>query len=91
MNNQLLVSCAPILAFLTFLLSHLRRLPAFRQSGECTACGGEGFIICHDCGGDKKALRLRYGKATSSTQVHHDLKCTQCNENGLLPCPVCMG
>ena len=48
-------------------------------------------MICHDCGGDKKALRLRYGKATSSAQVHHDLKCTKCNENGLVSCAMCMG
>lgn len=54
------------------------------DTGVCKQCGGEGFMICPDCSGNQKALRVRYGK------TEHALKCTSCNENGLVVCGVCI-
>ena len=45
----------------------------------CMECGGRHFIICHECKGTKR------GKGGES----RTLKCSACNENGLLPCFVC--
>ena len=56
---------------------------------ECETCGGNGFLVCDWCGGDKKSIDMTYGE-TTKTSLRAALKCTACNENGLCPCPDCV-
>eukprot|EP00117_Sycon_ciliatum_P007525 scpid70073/ scgid2099/ Glutaredoxin domain-containing cysteine-rich protein CG31559 len=48
---------------------------------DCPDCGGKRFIACLLCQGSKKGKRSAFGT----------LKCTQCNQHGLQPCPACSG
>jgi len=59
------------------------------KSGDCDYCGSQGFILCTECGGDKKSVHLQYGKSAREG-LSHQLKCTACNENGLMVCRACM-
>lgn len=57
-------------------------------TGDCKTCGGEGFLLCTWCGGNKrKSMAIEYKVPTRQTAF---LKCTACNENGLMMCPDCM-
>ncbi|XP_020213012.1 uncharacterized protein At5g39865 [Cajanus cajan] len=47
---------------------------------ECGGCGGVRFVMCVECNGSCKVLDGN-GKKT--------LRCGQCNENGLVQCPLC--
>ncbi|KAF3787538.1 Uncharacterized protein EJ110_NYTH17516 [Nymphaea thermarum] len=54
--------------------------PKGENSGEaCEACGDLRFIPCLDCSGSCKVL--------DEKEVF--VRCTRCNENGLIMCPVC--
>lgn len=48
--------------------------------GDCEACGGVRFILCLDCNGSCKVLDKDEKKM---------VRCGQCNENGLVHCPIC--
>ena len=63
-----------------FLLQRIK----VNESGECGQCGGRGFITCTWCSGSKKSISNRFGRAVVS------LKCTCCNENGLMRCTACL-
>ncbi len=57
-------------------------------TGDCTTCAGEGFTLCSWCGGNKrKSMAIQYNVPTRQTAF---LKCTACNDNGLMMCPSCM-
>ena len=48
---------------------------------DCDRCGAMRFIICSECNGSRKgATKNMFGTF---------LKCSVCNENGLMPCPEC--
>eukprot|EP00042_Codosiga_hollandica_P030956 m.183800 g.183800 ORF g.183800 m.183800 type:complete len:356 (+) comp53507_c1_seq1:130-1197(+) len=64
------------------ILQHLPKLAQFQES-ECADCGGRGFYTCTWCGGSKKSISNRFGRSIIS------LKCTACNENGLMRCSTC--
>ncbi|RZC21521.1 hypothetical protein D0Y65_007657 [Glycine soja] len=49
--------------------------------GECEGCGGVRFVMCVECNGSCKVLDHENHKKT--------LRCGQCNENGLIQCPMC--
>ena len=49
------------------------------ENGKCGQCGGAGFYACTWCGGSRKSMSSRFGT----------LKCTACNENGLMRCSNC--
>ncbi|EDO49599.1 predicted protein [Nematostella vectensis] len=49
----------------------------------CARCGGFRFINCSSCNGSKRTRRMRISREINM------LKCTKCNENGLLKCPDC--
>ncbi|KAI4300481.1 hypothetical protein L6164_033857 [Bauhinia variegata] len=51
-----------------------------RALGGCEGCGGVRFVMCMKCNGSCKVLDEEQKKT---------LKCGQCNENGLIQCPVC--
>lgn len=55
-------------------------------TGECPDCSGEGFVLCNWCGGDKrKSMAVEFNRDVTAF-----LKCTACNENGLMLCKSCM-
>lgn len=45
----------------------------------CEGCGGARFVPCLDCGG---SCKLVVGETKE--------RCSKCNENGLVQCPVCL-
>ncbi|KAK7337240.1 hypothetical protein VNO77_17804 [Canavalia gladiata] len=48
--------------------------------GECEGCAGVRFVMCMECNGSCKVLDEEHKKT---------VRCGQCNENGLIQCPVC--
>nr|XP_010912300.1 uncharacterized protein LOC105038254 [Elaeis guineensis] len=46
----------------------------------CKGCGGMRFVMCMDCNGSCKVLDREQKKM---------VRCEQCNENGLIHCPLC--
>ncbi|KAG1369698.1 hypothetical protein COCNU_15G000640 [Cocos nucifera] len=46
----------------------------------CKGCGGVRFVMCVDCNGSCKVLEKEQKKM---------VRCGQCNENGLIRCPLC--
>ncbi|XP_038905315.1 uncharacterized protein At5g39865 [Benincasa hispida] len=48
--------------------------------GGCEGCGGVRFVMCVDCNGSCKILDQTNKKT---------IKCGECNENGLIHCPIC--
>ncbi|KAJ8754742.1 hypothetical protein K2173_012131 [Erythroxylum novogranatense] len=49
-------------------------------NGECEGCAGVRFLMCMKCNGSCKMLDVERKKM---------VKCGQCNENGLIQCPLC--
>ncbi|CAH9082694.1 unnamed protein product [Cuscuta epithymum] len=49
-------------------------------TGGCGGCGGVRFLCCWECSGSCKVL----GDDGKSS-----VKCGECNENGLIQCPIC--
>ena len=49
-------------------------------AGGCEGCGGVRFVMCVECNGSCKVLDGEGKKM---------VKCGECNENGLIHCPVC--
>ncbi|XP_037494737.1 uncharacterized protein At3g28850 isoform X3 [Jatropha curcas] len=47
---------------------------------ECEGCGGVRFVMCMECNGSCKVLDVEQKKM---------VKCGECNENGLIHCPIC--
>ncbi|KFK31858.1 hypothetical protein AALP_AA6G167600 [Arabis alpina] len=50
--------------------------------GACDGCGGLFFLPCFRCNGSCKVVK---GWGSASVVV----RCMECNENGLVPCPIC--
>ncbi|KAK8546405.1 hypothetical protein V6N13_067627 [Hibiscus sabdariffa] len=57
----------------------LNGIPADTCKGACEGCGGVRFVLCFVCNGSHKMIA---DDGLSS-------KCMQCNENGLIVCPLC--
>ncbi|MCL7040853.1 hypothetical protein MKW94_024972 [Papaver nudicaule] len=51
-----------------------------KSVGGCQGCAGMRFIMCMDCSGSCKIRDEEQNKM---------VKCEECNENGLIHCPVC--
>lgn len=51
-----------------------------RARSGCEGCGGVRFVMCVECNGSCKVLDKEHKKT---------VRCGQCNENGLIQCPVC--
>lgn len=49
-------------------------------AGGCEGCGGVRFMMCMECNGSCKVLNENSKKT---------MRCSECNENGLIQCPVC--
>ncbi|CAM6014898.1 unnamed protein product [Sphagnum balticum] len=46
----------------------------------CDGCGGIRFVPCPDCSGSCKKINTQHNQIT---------RCPDCNENGLIRCPIC--
>ncbi|XP_022928851.1 uncharacterized protein At5g39865-like [Cucurbita moschata] len=69
----------------------LEGLPKIKAGSVCEGCGNARFLPCFQCNGSCKLVmtvkegglkRLGHGKAVV-------VKCPDCNENGLVLCPIC--
>jgi len=47
----------------------------------CAGCAGVRFVMCRDCNGSRKVLLDADRRET--------VQCGECNENGLVRCPIC--
>ncbi|KAK7320197.1 hypothetical protein RJT34_04933 [Clitoria ternatea] len=63
----------------------LEGLPRKKVGGVCEGCGDMRFLPCFNCSGSCKMV-VSVGDKHGRTIV---VKCTHCNENGLVLCPVC--
>jgi len=54
-------------------------LPPQLSRGECDGCGGVRFVPCSDCSGSTKIVN----------EAKEVVRCSECNENGLMRCPIC--
>jgi glutaredoxin domain-containing cysteine-rich protein 1 len=61
------------------LASLVDGLPPQLSRGECDGCGGVRFVPCSDCSGSTKVLN----------EAKEVVRCSECNENGLMRCPIC--
>ncbi|KAG0531182.1 hypothetical protein BDA96_04G002000 [Sorghum bicolor] len=75
----------------------LEGLPRARGGGAycCDGCGGMRFLPCFDCSGSRKlAVTLPVPAASTASCSYRRRKvvvvrCGECNENGLVLCPIC--
>ncbi|KAK3228552.1 hypothetical protein Dsin_000433 [Dipteronia sinensis] len=54
-------------------------VPIDQSNGPCEGCAGVRFVLCYKCNGSHKIVD-DHGLSS---------KCNQCNENGLIICPIC--
>ncbi|GFS41485.1 glutaredoxin family protein [Actinidia rufa] len=58
----------------------LEGVPIDRSNGPCEGCAGFRFVVCFSCNGSHKAVSGDDGLSE---------ECPECNENGLIVCPIC--
>ncbi|PSR98098.1 Thioredoxin-like fold protein [Actinidia chinensis var. chinensis] len=58
----------------------LEGIPIDRSNGPCEGCAGFRFVVCFSCNGSHKAVSGDDGLSE---------ECPECNENGLIVCPIC--
>lgn len=65
----------------------LRRLfkgiPVNLSSCPCGGCGGVRFVVCSRCNGSRKVI------PDEPTGELTWIRCLECNDNGLIKCPIC--
>ncbi|KAJ7532587.1 hypothetical protein O6H91_13G011200 [Diphasiastrum complanatum] len=54
-------------------------IPKDASQAICNGCGGMRFIPCLDCSGSCKRIN----------EEREVMRCSDCNENGLIRCPIC--
>ncbi|XP_024539152.1 uncharacterized protein LOC9653837 [Selaginella moellendorffii] len=64
----------------------LEGIPKERVKRSCEGCGGARFIPCVECGGSCKLLVAGGGGDGGGQGI---VRCWDCNENGLVRCPIC--
>jgi len=66
----------------------LRRAPRLGAGeGPCAVCGGAWFVVCVGCSGSHWLHDA--GGAVGTVAAASRVPCSACNENGLVPCPLC--
>ncbi|XP_071730633.1 uncharacterized protein At3g28850-like [Rutidosis leptorrhynchoides] len=72
-------------------LGHLLEgLPKLKAGYVCEVCGGARFLPCNGCNGSCKMVKvLKQIDDEEQLEKIVNVKCTDCNENGLVRCPVC--
>uniref|UniRef100_A0A914CRR5 Uncharacterized protein n=1 Tax=Acrobeloides nanus TaxID=290746 RepID=A0A914CRR5_9BILA len=56
-------------------------LEEFKGRQKCTTCGDTGYTLCSSCRGGKKSPK---------TFHNTNLRCAFCDENGIVPCKMCL-
>jgi glutaredoxin domain-containing cysteine-rich protein 1 len=66
----------------------LRIIPKAKM---CEGCAGFRFVMCKVCNGSCKVLEKGQNAKIVSEKGHKNItvKCVDCNENGLVKCPIC--
>ncbi|XP_019185228.1 PREDICTED: uncharacterized protein At3g28850-like [Ipomoea nil] len=59
------------------------------KSGDCGACGDIRFVPCETCSGSCKIYCEGGGNGEEDDQEFGFQRCPDCNENGLIRCPIC--
>ncbi|KAL2943010.1 hypothetical protein RDABS01_031358 [Bienertia sinuspersici] len=63
-----------------------RDIPIDFSEGPCNVCTGLRFMLCYNCNGSRKVFEH---DNDDQQQGGVWAKCLQCNENGLVVCPLC--
>ncbi|GJM89945.1 hypothetical protein PR202_ga06176 [Eleusine coracana subsp. coracana] len=72
------------------LAALLEGLPRPRGgSYSCDGCGGMRFLPCFDCSGSRKLAMAVPNNTRSRRSALLVVRCRECNENGLVLCPIC--
>ncbi|KAM3277808.1 hypothetical protein ACQJBY_045603 [Aegilops geniculata] len=68
-------------------LRPMLRRAARRRAGDaaCAVCGGAWFVVCGGCSG----RHWLYDDGSAAAVAASRVPCPGCNENGLVPCPLC--
>ena len=66
----------------------LEGLPKAKPGQVCDGCCGDRFLPCFCCNGGKKII-APMGKGEEMKGGGGVVRCPECNENGLVPCPIC--
>ncbi|OMP02819.1 Glutaredoxin [Corchorus olitorius] len=68
----------------------LHGLPKKRAGGVCDGCGDVKFLPCFRCNGSCKiAVVVKEEEGEEEGRRPVVVRCTECNENGLVHCPIC--
>ncbi|KAK2664412.1 hypothetical protein Ddye_002986 [Dipteronia dyeriana] len=65
-------------------------IPKRKAEGACQGCGDVRFLPCFQCNGSCKTV-INVKEETGGRKLGTTLvvRCSQCNENGLVLCPIC--
>lgn len=64
----------------------LEGIPANPSNCLCNACGNIKFVVCNNCNGSCKVFK---DADDDEDDDGFYIKCPDCNENGLVKCPIC--
>jgi hypothetical protein len=53
---------------------------------HCNGCGGVRFVPCPNCNGSCKIISSENSSYGNNDKI---IRCPDCNENGLMRCPIC--
>ncbi|XP_073285655.1 uncharacterized protein At5g39865-like [Primulina huaijiensis] len=70
----------------------LKGLPKVRAGHVCEGCGGVRFLPCFTCNGSCKIVTMvneRMEMEGDQAKGSVVVRCSDCNENGLVLCPIC--
>lgn len=63
----------------------LEGIPLVPANSPCPGCANVRFSVCFNCNGSRKVLA---DSDQSDDEVYY-IRCPECNENGLVKCPIC--
>ncbi|GMH09601.1 hypothetical protein Nepgr_011442 [Nepenthes gracilis] len=72
-----------------FLGELLEGLPKIKTGHVCDGCGGARFLPCFRCYGSCKTVMVVKEEVNWRRRKIVVVKCSDCNENGLVLCPIC--
>ncbi|KAL5739869.1 hypothetical protein ACOSQ2_029049 [Xanthoceras sorbifolium] len=61
----------------------LEGIPPSLSNSPCNGCGNFRFVVCLNCNGSCKVFR----DGDNNDELY--VRCPDCNENGLIKCPIC--
>lgn len=67
----------------------LHGLPKMKIGAVCDGCGGVRFLPCFSCNGSCKMVMVVKEAVNQKQRRTVVVRCADCNENGLVLCPIC--